>query len=140
MAPLFGEENPMTVPAADTTHDLGLLIERYVAQWHEADAAERRRRIEELWTPDAANFTKSFEVRGHHALEARVRASYEKWVRDGGCVFRPRCADWHHGAVRFVWDMAARGDGKVVSVGVEFLLLADDGRIREDYQFIETAA
>jgi hypothetical protein len=36
--------------------------------------------------------------------------------------------------------MAARGDGKVVSVGVEFLLLADDGRIREDYQFIEPPA
>jgi len=121
-------------------HDLDLLIERYVAQWHEADAAVRRRRIEELWTPGAANFTKSFEVRGHDALEARVRGSYEKWIRDGGCIFRPRHADRHHGAVRFVWDMAARGDGKVVSVGVEFLLLADDGRIREDYQFIDSAA
>jgi hypothetical protein len=122
----------------DSTN-LDLLIERYVAQWHEPDRAARRRRIEEIWTPDGANFTRSFEVRGHDALEERVRAAYEKWVRDGGCVFRPRHADRHHDAVRFVWDMASRSDGKVISVGVEFLLLGSDGRIREDYQFIEPA-
>jgi hypothetical protein len=29
--------------------------------------------------------------------------------------------------------------GKVISVGLEFLLPGDDGRIREDYQFIEPA-
>src|SRR5262249_49179791 len=64
------EEMAMTTP----TPDLDLLIERYVAQWHEPDAAARRRRIEEIWVPDGANFTRSFEVRGHDALEARVRA------------------------------------------------------------------
>jgi len=127
------EEMAMTTP----TPALDLLIERYVAQWHEPDPAARRRRIEEIWAPDGANFTRSFEVRGHDALEARVRATYDKWVRDGGCVFRPRHVDWHHGAVRFVWDMAARTDGRVVSVGTEFLLLAPDGRLREDYQFME---
>ena len=123
---------------ADST-DLDLLIDAYVAQWHEPDRAARRRRIEEIWAPDGANFTKSFEVRGHDALEERVRAAYEKWVRTGGCVFRPRQADRHHDAVRFVWEMASRGDGQVISVGVEFLLLGSDGRIREDYQFIEPA-
>jgi len=130
----------MTATAVDPTRDLDWLIERYVAQWHESDATARRRRIEELWSPDAANFTQSLEVRGYDALEARVRASYEKWVRDGGYVFRPRHADLHHGAVRLVWNMASQRDGKVVSVGVEFLLLADDGRIRQDFQFIEETA
>ena len=125
----------MTVPHTD----LDRLLEGYVAQWHEPDPAARRRLIEEIWTPDGANFTASFDVRGRDALEARVRATYEKWVRDGGCVFRPRRADCHHGAVRFMWDMASRKEGRVVSVGVEFLLLAADGRIREDYQFIEPA-
>jgi len=33
--------------------------------------------------------------------------------------------------------MAARTDGRVVSVGTEFLLLAPDGRLGEDYQFME---
>jgi len=122
----------------DSTTDLDRLLERYVAQWHEPDRAARRGRIEEIWAPDGANFTKSFEVHGHDALEERVRTTYEKWVRDAGCVFRPRHADRHHDAVRFIWDMASR-DGTVMSVGVEFLLLAPDGRIRADYQFIEPA-
>lgn len=47
--------------------------------------------------------------------------------------------DRHHGAVRFVWDMASGSDGKVISVGVEFVLLGPDGRIREDYQFGDPA-
>jgi hypothetical protein len=122
----------------DSTTDLDRLLERCVAQWHEPDRAARRGRIEEIWAPDGANFTKSFEVHGHDALEERIRTTYEKWVRDAGCVFRPRHADRHHDAVRFIWDMASR-DGTVMSVGVEFLLLAPDGRIRADYQFIEPA-
>jgi len=38
-----------------------------------------------------------------------------------------------------MWDMASRKEGRIVSIGVEFLLLAADARIREDYQFIEPA-
>lgn len=82
----------------------------------------------------------AFEVRGYDSLEVRVRTSYEKWVRDGRCLFRPRNADRHHGAVRFLWEMVSVNDGRVVFVGLEFLLLAGDGRIHEDYQFIQPAA
>src|SRR4029450_4726506 len=61
---------------------------------------------------------RSFEVRGHDALEERVRAAYEKWVRDGGCVFRPRHADRHHDAARFVWDMGGATLGAFAGVGM----------------------
>jgi hypothetical protein len=114
-------------------------IERYVAMWNEGDPARRRRFIEELWAPDCANFTKLTEYRGYDALETRVRLSWEKWGRDAACLFRTRQFDIHHGAVRFTWEMVNAGDGKLRSVGHEFLLLAADGRIREDYQFIEPA-
>lgn len=110
-------------------------VDRYVAVWNEPDAAARRRLIEELWVPDGANFTKSNEWRGYSALEARVRGAHEKWVRDGGCLFRRRHADLHHGAALVVWEMAALSDGRVVSVGQELLLTGDE-RIREYYQFI----
>jgi hypothetical protein len=33
--------------------------------------------------------------------------------------------------------MLVIGNGRVVSVGTEFLVLGENGRIREDYQFIE---
>jgi hypothetical protein len=117
--------------------ELDAFVARYVSVWNEPDAAARRRLVEALWTPEGANFTRNSEWRGYDALEARVRGSWEKWVRDGGCLFRPRHAERHHGAARFVWEMVSIGDGKVISVGAEFLLLAADGRIRDDYQFIE---
>ena len=125
---------------APVANELDAFIGRYVSMWNEPDPAARRRLVEELWTPDCANFTRTIEVHGHEALEQRVRSSYEKWVRDGGCLFRPGGAESHHGAVRLRWEMVSTGDGRVVSVGLEFLLLAGDGRIREDYQFIEPAA
>jgi len=128
----------MTDTVIDPTA-LTALIDRYVAQWHETDPAARRRLIEAIWAPDGSNYTASFEVHGHDALETRVRTAHEKWVRDEACVFRPRHTAAHHDAIRFVWDMA-RCDGTIASVGVEILLLAPDGRIRADYQFIEPAA
>lgn len=86
--------------------------------------------------PGGANFTQSNEWRGYEALEARVRGAHEKWVRDGGCLFRSRYAHAHHGAACFVWETVTTGSGQVVSVGQELMLLAGDARIREDYQFI----
>ena len=38
--------------------------------------------------------------------------------------------------VKFHWEMVSAG-GEVAAVGLEFLVLARDGRIRIDYQFIE---
>jgi len=112
-------------------------VDRYLSMWNEADPARRRRLIEELWVPDCANFMQSREVRGHDALEERVRLSWEKWGRDAKCLFRLRRHDGHHGALRVTWEMVDGGDGRLRSVGTEILLLAGDGRIREDYQFIE---
>lgn len=40
-------------------------------------------------------------------------------------------------ALPVTWEMVDVRDGKLRSVGTEFLLLAADGRIRQDYQFIE---
>ena len=39
--------------------------------------------------------------------------------------------------MKFGWEMVRREDGEVAGVGLEVVFLADDGRIREDYQFIE---
>ena len=36
--------------------------------------------------------------------------------------------DAHHGAIRFTWTLRA-GDGKIVTEGIDFGELADDGRL-----------
>ena len=39
--------------------------------------------------------------------------------------------------VKFHWEMVPSGGGDAAAVGLEVLVLAEDGRIRTDHQFIE---
>ena len=96
------------------------------------------KRIRELWTEDGATCHRLLDARGYKAIEARVAGAYEKWVRDGGFVFKARpnviC---HHNVAKFNWEMVPASGGKVASVGFDFFILANDGRIHFDYMFNE---
>jgi hypothetical protein len=122
-----------TVVRADFTK----FIDRYVEVWNEPDDELRRKTIEALWVPGGANYTQSMAATGYEALGDRVTSAYQAYVRPGKYRFRrtePPVA--HHNAVRVQWEMVTVDDGSVTSVGVEFLILADDGRIISDHQFI----
>lgn len=119
------------------TEDLMKFIDQYVEVWNEPDAEQRRRTIEALWVPGGANYTQSMQATGYQALDDRVTSAYEAYVRPGKYRFRragPPGA--HHNAVNVQWEMVTVDDGSVASVGLEFLILADDGRIISDHQFI----
>jgi hypothetical protein len=132
------------------------LADRYVSLWNEADPDRRRATIAELWTDDGAQLlqppqevrdiaarpgiglTARFEARGHGELFARATSAYEEFIARGEFRFRrrdnvQRLAD----AIKFNWEMVSES-GDVAGVGLEFLVLASDGRIRTDYQFIES--
>lgn len=131
------------------------LAGRYVALWNEADPLRRRAAIANLWIEDGVHIlqppqevreiaarrgiglTARLEARGHAALEARVTSAFEEFVAPGEFSFRRRdsatCLD---DVVKFRWEMVSR-DGDVAGTGLEFLVVAPDGRIRRDYQFIE---
>jgi hypothetical protein len=112
-------------------------VERYVAVWNEPDSARRRERIAALWTSNGASLHRMLEPRGHAALEARVAASYDKWVHGRGCTFRSaRHAFGHHDAVMCNWEMVAP-EGAVVSLGLSFLLLDPYGLVHTELQFPE---
>jgi hypothetical protein len=113
------------------------IANRYAAVWNETDAAIRRRQIEELWAPDGVHYVRTLEARGYDALEKRVTGSHEKNVRDAGNHFRAvQNAQVLRNAVTFNWEMTAPDASRVLAVGLEFLLLGEDGRIAADYQFI----
>jgi hypothetical protein len=121
-----------------TKVDLELLASRYVDMWNEADPVRRRTTIRSLFSDDVAHFTKSQEAYGHAGMEQRVIGSHDKWVRDGGCEFRViGQANGHHDVVRFGWQMVPAGGGGCIAVGSDVVVLAEDGRIRLDYQFNE---
>jgi hypothetical protein len=130
------------------------LAERYLALWNESDADRRQRMIAELWTEDGRHvlqppqeiraiaaqpgigLTAILEARGYEAIEARVASAYEHWVGSEGFSFRGRDdADRLGDVVKFHWEAVTK-DREVFAVGLNFLVLAADGRIERDYTFV----
>ncbi len=132
------------------------LVSRYVAVWTEPDAERRRKAIQELWAEDGAHIlqppeqiqltavslgftTATLEARGHNALHARVTRAYEEFVAPGEFTFKSRDNMGRlDNVVKFGWEMVPSGGGEAAGAGLEILILDEDGRIRTDYQFIET--
>ncbi len=120
--------------------DIQAFADRYVAVWNEDDAAARQAAVDELWAPDAAEFTETREHRGRAALQERVRSSYDDLVAGKGFRFhRDGPAHGHHGTVAFRTVMRPAAGGDVAWTGLIVVRLGDDGRIREDHQFALTA-
>ena len=118
--------------------DLNAFAESYIAMWNEPDPQRRREAIAELFAPDAAHYTPSQEVHGHAELETRITSAYKRWVAPGEHVFRARPnADGHHDTVRFSWEMVNLASREAVSVGFDFITLDSEGRIVNDYQFLD---
>ncbi len=138
------------------TNEAEQLADRYLALWNEADPERRRRMIAELWTEDGSQILQppqemreiaasaglgmaaTLEARGHAELEARAATSYEQWVGSARLSFRRRDDVYRlQEVVKFHWE-AVSPDGEVTAVGLVFLVLGTDGRIRHDYVFIES--
>jgi hypothetical protein len=118
--------------------DIATFVDRYVNIWNEPDAERRRQTIRDLWQEDARHLARTLEAEGHDGIESRVATAYEKWVKEKGNVFRLRDGvDGHHDTIKLRWEMLPATGGNVISVGFDFLVLGDDGRIRTGYQFIE---
>jgi hypothetical protein len=132
------------------------LADGYVALWNESDPERRRELIADLWTEDCRHIlqppqemreiaarpgiglTARLEADGHAELESRAASAYEQFVAQGAFHFRRRDnVERLEDVVKFNWEMVSP-DGDVAAVGLEFLVLAPDGRIRRDYQFIES--
>lgn len=129
------------------------LAERYNAVWMEPDGDRRRRGITEVWSEDAIHILQptqevyeaaderavnpTWQVRGHDELEARVTKAYEDFVASGQMTFRLRDGAKRLGdVVTWRWE-GVSPEGEVLGVGLEFVILAADGRIATDYQFVE---
>lgn len=131
------------------------LVGQYVTLWNEPDPERRRAGVRTLWAEDGSQillppeelrsqaaalgfFASVLEARGHAALERRVAVAYEEFVAPGRAAFRARGTATQLGdALKFAWDYTPIDGGPPIGGGTEFVLLAHDGRIRTDYQFID---
>ena len=110
--------------------------------------------IAELWTEDGRHLLQPpqeirelaaqpgigmpaiLEARGRDEIEARVASAFEHWVGSEGLSFRGRGDVERLGdVVKFHWEAVA-ADGEAFGVGLNFLVLAADGRIQRDYVFV----
>jgi hypothetical protein len=144
----------MTETQAVVGRSAAELAVKYIALWNEPEADRRRRTIAELWTKNGRHILQPpqeiraiaarpglamsaiLEARGHEEIEARVASAYEHWVGAEGLSFRARDdAERLGDVVKFHWEAIAK-DGETFGVGLNFLVLAADGRIERDYTFV----
>lgn len=118
--------------------DIHTFVDRYLSVWNEPDPQRRRSTIHDLWREDAHHLALTLGAVGHAGIETRIADAYQKWVKEKGNVFRLRDGvDGHHGTIKLRWEMLPAAGGVVISVGFDFLVLDESGRIRTGYQFIE---
>lgn len=132
------------------------VADRYAAVWNEPDPELRRRAVRELWHEDAVHVLQppqemreaarvigfaepELRARGHAELDARVNRAYEEFVAPGTMTFRAMPdAERLGNVVKFHWEAVLGETGEPGGCGLEFVVLGEDGRIAEDYQFIES--
>ena len=110
------------------------IVTRYLAVWNEQDPAVRRAAIEEIWLPDATEFVHEAHHHGYVELEARVNSPYQAFVASGKYTIEGAGDVTRHDDIVMFTAQLVTPDGAVDFATRVFLLLADDGRIREDYQ------
>ena len=120
-------------PSAATTP--AALVDRYFAMWNTTDDAARRDVVAATWTPDATYVDPLMTAEGHDGLDAMVRAVHEQYpdheFRLTGAV------DAHHDRLRWQWDLTAPDGGAVLASGVDFAVVAADGRLAQVTGFLE---
>lgn len=109
------------------------IVSRYLAVWSQPDPESRRAAIARLWAADGAEFVEGTQFRGHEELDARIGHAYEEFVASGR--YAVGCAGdlaRHQDIVSFTIQLAGP-EGEVAWAARVFLLLNDNGTIREDY-------
>jgi hypothetical protein len=115
--------------------DTNTLINRYIAIWNEADPQRRRELIAQTWTEDASYVDPMMTSAGHDGIDAMIAGAQQQFP---GHRFELAAApDAHHDRVRFTWHLKPAAGGDTVAVGIDFGVVADDGRLRSVTGFLE---
>jgi len=110
------------------TRELTAVVDAYFAMWNEADEQKRSKHIKEAWAEDGHYVDPARNFQGHQALSEMVTAAREHWV--GATLRLSSGIDEHHGLIRFGWDVLV-ADGTVPLVGIDFGVVAGDGRLQK---------
>lgn len=111
------------------------VADRYIAVWNEPDAESRRQAIAALWTEDATYTDPLAAVEGRQDIEGVIASVRDQFP---GHAFRLLGdADAHHNVLRFRWELVPEGSEESVVEGFDVAVVADDGRVRDVYGFLD---
>jgi hypothetical protein len=114
------------------------IVEAYFAMWNETDAARRRAAIERAWTPDASYLDPMFAAEGADGLDALVAGVHQQYPGHRFRLTDP--VDAHHDRARWGWEFVGPDGGTPIAAGVDFAMLAPDGRLRQVTGFFAAPA
>jgi hypothetical protein len=116
--------------------DIQDIVDRYIATFNEADAEQRRAKLQALYSADGTYTDPHVELRGPEQIDAFIAATRERFpgyeFRLGGPV------DAHHNQARFHWHAGPSGDEEPTFVGFD-VIVTDGGKVRDVYGFLEPA-
>lgn len=110
------------------------VVDRYIAMWNAEDAGDRRDLIAGTWSESCAYIDPLMAGEGHAGIDTMVAAVQERFP--GHRFRRTSDVDAHNGRVRFGWELAAEGQPPLVK-GIDFGVLADDGRLQSITGFLD---
>lgn len=103
------------------------LVDRYCAAWNTPDGAERRAILRSVLTEDGRYTDPSVHAAGIDALATHIDGVVAR--NPGARISRTSPVDAHHDVLRFLWSNRL-ADGRVLRDGIDFCIIAPDGRFR----------
>lgn len=101
-------------------------VAAYGAAWLEPDEARRSALLEACWAEDGRYEDPSAVAEGREGLLRHIGGFHA--ARPGARIEVVSGVDRHHDVIRFAWRMVA-ADGAVMVEGIDFGVLAPDGRL-----------
>jgi hypothetical protein len=113
-------------------------ITTYIAAWNETDPERRRQLVAETFSEDARYLDPLMSGEGQDGIAEMIGAAQSQFP--GHRFELAGAPDAHHDRVRFTWHLKPAAGGDTVAVGIDFGVLAEDGRLRSVTGFLENVA
>jgi hypothetical protein len=110
------------------------VVDSYIAAWNADDRQRRLALVERAFSDDACYLDPLMGGEGTTGIAEMIGAAQQQFP--GHRFTLTAGPDTHHDRVRFEWSLAANG-GDPIARGVDFAVLAEDGRLRSVTGFLE---